>query len=651
MYKKSYIFGETTSLGILVGKGDRYLLTLQFEIEEDGFDVTYLASNRNLRVVKYGSSDINIAPDLIDYLVLPKEYSFEIADLDGELSELLYGTDSEKVVKKFFVKFEIQYSGVGDYVEEFSGYIVVEQLENPPIDKIHLFSAFPKTDILNNTYLFPKNYEASKWDPADSSTLAPNNPLNLNYTRPTGAYVKWDWIKLSDNNKDQNGKYLGLIQKIFQLIDVDVEIMVDQGWVFLGDTAPEYGTFPHQQKSGILFEDLICDHNWIGSVFSGGNHGIQTIGELLAKIAFDYGCLAIVTSQKKAYFLNPLKWDDNNVQVLDVICENPINKYKYPQIDFADITSELFELDTNELNVYKKKQWDSDERGFCPYALKNKIQGESGIDAKTISVMNTGYIHFPLAGAFSNLKATVVGSNPTKYYSLFGAKIPGFDISSFSESWPITEDGYLPLNSLLAEYNYALRGKLYNSPLKEFYTDGIKVDLTKGFYLNNAKYKIVGLGKDYDTQITKIEAVRVGVQKATSTIGPKTPPVVTGPINSIAVSMYGAEASLSYTQIGIGGVAIAQMNGGDWLEGFYIEIEAVYDATQFANFRIYDGSGDLVTLEKVKGKFTQLVSQEIRKVKKYTTADTIYMEFTSGTNTPTQGSGVIIIRKMKKEVI
>lgn len=644
-YLKTYIFGDSTNVGTMVDKGDRYLLTLQFEIQDTGNNVTYLARDKGLKVIKYGKGSINIDPDTSEYLVLPKEYNFEIADPDEELTALLYGENSSKVVKDFFVKFEVKYSGASDYVIKFSGYNVPIALENPPLDKIHNFTALPKTDVLNKTFLYPKNYKADKWDPGkpDKDNPPPNNPLSLNYTRPEGSYVKWDWIHLHE-----------LIEKIFKKVNENISVEIIQNWKFLGDTSPEYGSYNHIQNGDLSFNDLIADSNFIGSLFSGANHGIETLGELLAQLAFDYGCMAIIPTQDKAYFKEIFTFNPSNVQTLGNICEDSNNrKYKYSKIDYADITSILFKQNFGELNNYQEKKFNWQDRCFCPRELKDKVQGENGTDRKTISVIDTAATHFPVdASTFSNLKAAVTG-DPSKYFSIFGVRVPGFDVSSYDNTVKalgpvVDEGGFIPLNYILAELLYSLRGKLYNSQVREIVVDGINYDFVKNFYLDSGEYAIVGMEEDYDSHLTKIEAVRIKDAKTIGTTGEETGTVVT-PINSTVVNAYGAEAQLSFENVGGTPIPIAYMNAGDWLEGFYVDILTAFLANQFTNFRAYDGNETLLTLDRIQGKLTQVIVQQITKIKKYTTPDTIYMEITNGSVTPSQGTARILVRKLKKE--
>jgi hypothetical protein len=619
-YTKTYIFGEGLLVGHELGEGDRALLTLIFTINDEGENEVHLAQTRGLRWIKYGETSINIDPSSNEYLVLPKEYTFEIADdSTNELMTLLYGSGSDKVEKEFYVKFEVKYDGELNYHVEFSGYNIADLLEFPPLNKVHTFTAAPRTNVLNETYLFPKEYDPEKWDPANLNTAQPNNPLNLNWTRPTGNYVKWDWYYLTD-----------IIEKILQKINPDITVEYLQNWKFLGDTSPEYGSFSHLTNDELGFVHLICDSSWIGSVFAGKNHQAETLGELLAAIAFDFGCMAIIESQDKAYFREVGTFDENNVQAVGALCDDGYKlKYKYKKVEFTEVKSILYSQDVKSLNRFVRKQWNQQETGFCPQASKNKISGTNGLQKQTISVIDTNAIFFPVdTYRFSNLKAAVTG-DATKFYSIFGANKPGFDVSSYPQYPRVLEGNFLPLSYLLAEYHFRLKGSLYNTQVHEHKFNGVNYSFTKGYVYGGQNFSIIGMKKNWDYRLTTFESLRKGdAAGSTGSTGTDTPP---DPLFSLLTSDFYADytyvAQITYEEANTGVISIIEVNPGVEIETITMIIDRDHPFVGVQSMQIEDEEEVLVPAkrliwDKVKARIVSLIE------KVYTTKRTIKVRFT-----------------------
>ena len=279
-YTITYVFGETQSVGTLLGNGDRILITCVFTVEDTGNNITYLASDHGLQIKKYGT--ISMEYDFDQYFLVPAEYEFQVTDFDGEFNSLLYdGLLAEKITKEFFAKVEIKYNGTANYEEELSGYNEIDLLEYDPINKTHNFTILPNTKALNETFLFPADYDWTKWSAGETS---PNDPLNIGYTN--NGYYKWNWIEIHT-----------LIERIFQVINPGIAVDFFQNWLFSGYFNSS------TMKNNLTFMDLKLDNNWIGTVFAEPKFdGIDTIGDVLKMLAFEFGCMAIVKSQSQAYF-------------------------------------------------------------------------------------------------------------------------------------------------------------------------------------------------------------------------------------------------------------------------------------------------------------------------------------------------------------
>jgi hypothetical protein len=640
-YTISYIFGETTSIGILQGNGNRCLLTLTFTVQGTGNNVTYLASDRGLRLIKMPSLKIDF--DFDEFLMMPQECVINIYDENDELDDLLYeGANVDSVEKDFFVKFEVKYGSespngaTANYIERFSGHNIVENLDEERIYKTHKFTALPRTNILNQTLIFKRDWDATKFD-ANTQTTYPNNPLELTCQK-IGSASKWDWVYLYQ-----------IIGKIFQLINPNISTTIIQEWLFYGSNRPEYTQDPLAEvtSSSLTFNDLICDHNWIGSIFAEDKHSeIKSIGDLLKMLAFEFGCMTGLLSESKAFFIQLFHFDENDLQVMGTeITDSYHKKYKYSKIDFARIECAFYKQDASVSNRYVEQSYRP--YGYSPVINSDKNSGENGLEKTIVTVINSKQTSGPynIGASISNLKAVITG-DPSQYYSIFAVKNPMLDLTTLVFPYDCAS-GFFPLVVSLAEYHYNLKGILYKAQVHEWTFEGVDYDFIKGFQRDSYDYKIIGMEEDHETGLTKIEAIRISELTIAGGEG-SSGLDITNPLAVYSLVSFGSEANFTYTQAGEADEVIGIFNEDEWLEGFYINLDHVFLSGTITKFEIYDGTETLLKLENIMGKLTQLVKpQLITRVKKYTAADTLYLHI-EGTN-PTQGDGQIIIRKMKRE--
>jgi len=630
MYTISYIFGESTTIGYLLGTGDRLLITMQITVDDEGNDVTYFAEDKGLKLIKRGLTKLNY--DYDEFFLVPAEQEFAIYDRDGELVNILYdGAIALKVQKEFYLKMEVKYFGQQNYITEFSGYAITDMLEYDPSMKTHHVTVMPKTNVLNETYLYPEGYQKDYWDPNNQTSSQPNNPLQLNFQK-IGSAIVWNWISLKD-----------LITKIFQLVNPNVSINFYHNWLFYGNSYWEY--YVEYTKDDLKFDDIILDHNWVGSVFAYQVGNINSIGDLLKLLAFEFGSMAGMITQEKAFFKQILYWDNNQVESLGTLLESePRKKYKFTKYDYVKITSEFYKQDAGQLNRYTVTGFSP--VGYAPHGLFEKVSGKNGLDKNIISVAD--YKNQVLAGPWdvvSNLRAAVSGV-PGIYYSIYGVKNPYIEFQTLL--WNPPKSGYLGLAHYLAEYYYTLRGLLYRMPVYEFIVDGLNYNFMNGFEYDGYEFVKIGQEKDWDNEYTRIEALRLqSVQKEIE--NPAEGEIITIPVSTISMKVIPGQVTLSYEQVNQGAIAVAEMNADEWLDEFIIQVEVPFGENEISNFRIYDGSETLVTIDRIMGKFRQVINpQSIRKVKKYNAPDTIYLEWTPGTQNPTTGQGTLIIKKMVK---
>jgi len=640
-YLITYIFGQTTSIGLNLGNGDLCLITLQFTVDDAGDNVTCLASNQNLIMKKRGTIGMNY--DFDNNFLMPNEYAFEVADLDGELRDLLYdGALAGKVRKEFFVKVEIKYSGTFTYVTEFSGYNANDLLDFDVLNKTHFFTALPRTNILNETYLFSKEWR-SDWfdaDPLRSDTW-PNNPLDLDFYK-IDTSARWNWVYLKERTGEK-----GLINEIFKLINPSITVDFVQNWTFYGNDWPGYAA-PNNEKLDITFADLILDGNWVGGVFSSNMLSqVESVGDLLKLLAFEFGCMAGVTTQDKAFFKQMFYFDANNVQTLGTLTDQGYRKkYKFNKVDYVELNSVFLKQDTNQANRYVPQNYKP--AGFAPFFNQGKISGNNGLSKELITCADSFFYFLGYgqeSSTASNLRAANSG-DPNRFYQIYGVKDNFIALTPLFPTFYLGGTaGFMPLALFLAEYYYNLKGLLYKMQVHEFTVDGLNYDFLKGFVHEGSNFSIIGLEKDLDKCLTKIEALKIEEHTASGGEGGEGTPI-TVPLELVSRSIAPYSAPFDYGKATGLGIKLMDVEPGDWTNEFIVDLDEAFLPNQIAGFRIYDGSETLMSSDDFD--IYSRVTYIHRKVKKYSTADTIYFELTPGAETPNTGYGTLMAVLLKK---
>jgi hypothetical protein len=640
-YTKTYIFGESQSVGALISGGDRALLTIALTIEGTGSNSTTLASAVGLYIHSYGKT--RLAYDYDNYYLVPKEYEFSLYDPNNILTDLLFdGANADNVNKNFFVRLELKYKGAANYEEEFSGNVIPEMIEEPDrLNNVLTFSAVPDTNIINQSLIYSKEWDAASFDAANGRESSwPLNPLELAFNK-VGSASKWDWIKIKD-----------VITKIFKLVNPSVNVNYYQNWIFYGSTGPEY-PIPILQKYDLTFDDLIADHNHIGGIFGSTMLAdlIKNCGDLLKMYAFEFGAMAGMISNSKAFFKQVFYFDENNVQTIERISsDNYKRKYSFNKYEFVDIRSTFYEQDLGNSNRFVPQTFKPS--GFAPYERLKELGGENGLEKTIITVADyqTGILfgNPPV----SNLKAAVSG-NPSKYYSIFGVRCtdvafaPGliFGIAPTDGNGNI----FLSLSHFLANYHYAIKGKLYKSQVYEFEAGQRNVDFEKGFTIGSDNFSILELEKDIDSGFSMIGAIKVSTMAPEVDDGTGGGVVITNPLGFGVYTAIAGQYSFSVASITGGDINISAINEKEILEEIIVLIERAFNTNEIATFRIKDGSGDLFTEDDVIDNFTLANSFSKPIYKKYAGADTLKMNITSGGGSASSGQGLVILKKLKLE--
>jgi len=146
---KTILFEKTNILGGTV------ILNLKLHYPTaDRPHETYYAEQHGLRLIDAG--ELSVEHDLLDFLIVPSYIKPSFLDSHAFLFNLLTGDyeDSDKLDTRVEVILELEHSG-GKEVHQ--GFLVEDTLEYNYESKELQFDAAPKTDILNNTFLFDRD--------------------------------------------------------------------------------------------------------------------------------------------------------------------------------------------------------------------------------------------------------------------------------------------------------------------------------------------------------------------------------------------------------------------------------------------------------------------------------------------------------------
>ncbi|MGK9477929.1 hypothetical protein [Melioribacter sp. OK-6-Me] len=109
--------------------------------------------------------------------------------------------------------------------------------------------------------------------------------------------------------------------------------------------------------------------------------------------------------------------------------------------------------------------------------------------------------------------------------------------------------------------------------------------------------------------------------------------------------------SFNYTMLGQSAIKVIDINENEIVNVITIKLTTPFLNDTISQFRLYDSSGTLFTIDKIMGKMKTVLEpgQELTLKKIYTANDTIYLEMLAGGAQATQGEGMILIEKFKYE--
>lgn len=614
----TFVFADykigTEYVGFRRPSGDRIYIKVTISINETGDNVEYLAKDKKLYLSNFGK--IKLSNDIEKNSIVPARYNIAIKDIRsniqsaGDTLKYLLYEYGDKVNKSFFVQIFIKYKDATSYIEEFSGYAVIDTINYNPYTREHTAEVLPKTDLLNNTAIFRNGWDATRFTYGETTTY-PKNPLNLGFSKPAKAII-WDWQYLSRNI----GAEKGLIQKIFEFVEPNVEVEVKNFMRF----------YDKDNIINVGFEDLILDNNWIGSIFAEDKHqSIKTLGDLLRAIAFEFMSIAGFITQTKAFF-RPILYNDNNPQPMGKLLwgSNKLKYYHEPK-DLR-LKAILYSQDYNRQNRYVED--------YNTTLEVTTNTGASKLEKELISI--TGSVG-------------QVGQPPTRYIANILSQylityLYIYNVSGHNDTAKHT------LPATIFRFYTNLYSALSTYFTRSFIFQGLQYDFNRTFVYENDVYCILNMEKDLDRGNTYIEALRVinneYIPPTTFFEEPKEP------IQVEALYSYGATAEFTYESFVAEGYDyyVGSISKNEILDSIEWAITQEFEADKIDTLMIYEKASQNILLTQDQVDFSALNVTTMKFLKKYDNDEIFVLRLIPKTGqTLTQGKGHIVLKKLRRE--
>lgn len=275
-----------------------------------GADRNWNAADYDLKVLSYGQRKVNY--DLEDGLIIPSQVHHIIADPSGVIEEMVFGTSALANVTGRFGEITIKINGV----VEFIGNILEDTVEYNESTKTLEYSASPKIDIINKTFLYDKNGDAL-------------NPFG----------------KVEGGGSVQS--LAGILEDVYGLVNSAISfpssLIIDHLWKFRGIRSDFNGNVIEDIDVAEL--EVTTNNFYFDNTFS-----LKSCGDLLRKLAIDWGACTGMLSNGKAFFKKLFYYNGDDVQIVNV---HSFKKgYGYSLIDYVAITnyyaSTVYELPSHD---------------------------------------------------------------------------------------------------------------------------------------------------------------------------------------------------------------------------------------------------------------------------------------------------------------
>lgn len=433
-----------------LGTGDSLRLSIKFEtniILQHPPEIIYNASDLDIYITDLGSLEHEY--NLEDFFVSPPFYDLKLSvPENSDFARLLYDktTPFSLADKRAEVKLEIMYEYSTEWEIEFLGYFIEEEIEYDPDTTMFSVTCAPKTDIINRKMLVDLSGGAI-------------NPFE--YPSDFGGHT-----------------YMGRLGRIlndaYKSVDPEVNVQTIHNWLFRGLWNENYTAsgdgdfllFPFDLgeppvsptvREDIQFAELYQD---IRKMFH--NPTITTLGDLLRKLAIDWGCFTGMLNTKNAFFKS--LFDTNG----------------------------LYELD-DETYYNRKLKYQLPLLSHVRYELPNSTVHELG----TFTGLEGSYLRRDSMVGFGSSFTNILTSLDHTY-----------DIVGVKDNRITTS--YIPYGNLITQFWYNLRSNQASCRVDPVITPGLNHSIIKNYQFKNNLYQPLRVKKRYKEGYTELDGLLIG---------------------------------------------------------------------------------------------------------------------------------------------
>ena len=420
-YTNTFFFPEKA-----LGTGDNLQTQITFITTDQAR--TFVAVDEGVRILKYGKLSWKYRID--EPLMVPGRVKMELVDQNGVFAGFLFPAVGTEVINPL-AEVKISINGT----VEFSGKIAEDSARYDLGTKVISFEVESSLQAINDQMVFDLDDNAVNPFGYSSSAI-----LSL-------AVILEDIFGLANSN-----------------ITYPDDIEIIHGWIFTGDTFPLTGPleFGMSELFFIIFDFYFQTAN-----------GIKTVGDVLRRLALDFGAFTGLISNDRAFFKQLFTYNSGNTQEIGTVLKH-IRRYEYGLVDWVRVESiPLSESYTAGNETQIEDRYIIQES--LSYFRKNATLSSSGLYAYTLP----GPVEYRIYNS--------------KYQSPDG-------------TWN-DEDTH---GQTLANFLHEMRGKITSCILDEFTLYGLTYDYLKDFEYDGKQYQPVEMEKDLETGITTIAALYVG---------------------------------------------------------------------------------------------------------------------------------------------
>lgn len=420
--------------------------SIQIKIEFDTADpanTNYTIEQAGIVIDKLG--DLEYDFDLEELLITPGNLTIEIFDSN----DIVGGFINDVAIDAFgfdYVKKNAKVTLLLNGAEEFVGKIQTKTIRYNRGLKILKFIVDCDTEILNKRMVY------------DEEGI-PLNPLNLIFGP-------------ADQLNTHSVPFI--IKKIYEFINPNIDLEIFHTWVFNCSGRNFITRLPESRNLPLLnLEQSIIP------LFQINQYGVSTLGDVLRKMAIDWGCFTGVLSTNKAFFRQLFTYDESYTQNLGKVFSWNIT-YPFTPIDYV--------------------------KAHLKFTVRQA--GERVLEPDIYSIYESTHesgIFTELQDRFLSRKS-FLGFNFSADATSVSALAPQFNGWAISVK-VLEQNGFQSYGDAITSFWLHNRFSTRNCRVDEFLVQGINYDFLRGFSYLGKKYQIIGMKKRYSEGLTHIKAL------------------------------------------------------------------------------------------------------------------------------------------------